>query len=240
MNLSLVLPSWFVDMVTSSAEEIVSAKRICRSFGPGIDILTDVDLLVKPGETIALTGRSGSGKSTLLNILGLLDRPTSGSLVFAGTDLAGEVQKALARIRRENIGFVFQDSLVDPSRRAHENVELALRARDMSRRERRDSADAALESVGLGHRLSAMANTLSGGERQRVAIARAIVHRPLLLLADEPTGNLDDDAAEQVIALLLGYARSGRSVIVVTHDMGLASRTDRSARLSRGSLNWDE
>ncbi len=200
--------------------------------------LRGVTLTVRRGERVALLGKSGSGKSTLLNLLGGLDRPTSGSAWVCGHELGALSSGGLARYRLSTVGMIFQAFHLLPDRTALENVALPLLFAGRPKRERTAAARRALEAVGLGPRLTHRPTELSGGESQRVAIARALVNGPALLLADEPTGNLDSANAAAVMDLLTGHVRScGATLLLVTHDEELAARcTDRVVRLQDGQL----
>ena len=212
--------------------------------GPGgssadgvLPVLRGVDLDAEPGSYLAITGVSGAGKSTLLSLLGGLEPVQSGSLVVGGRDLATLGPRELARFRREVVGFVFQDFGLLGMLTALENVEMALTLAGVERAERRRRAAGLLAEVGLAGRLSHRPATLSGGELQRVAIARALANQPSLVLADEPTGNLDEDSAVRALELLERLrAERGCTLIVVTHNPELAQRADRQLRLSRGRL----
>ncbi len=223
-------------------EEIaVRAVDVTRSYGPAATIvhaLRGVSLEVHRGERIALLGKSGSGKSTLLHILGGLDRPTSGSVWLAGRELAQMSAGDLARYRLKKVGMIFQAFNLIPSRTAWQNVELPMIFAGVAPRERRDAARAALEAVGLGARLTHRPSELSGGEQQRVAIARALVNRPQILLADEPTGNLDSDTAHEILGLLLAHLDGHHTtLILVTHDEELADRcAQRTLRMKDGQV----
>jgi predicted ABC-type transport system involved in lysophospholipase L1 biosynthesis ATPase subunit len=203
-----------------------------------VHALRDVTLAIAPGERVALLGKSGSGKSTLLQLLGGLDRPTAGQLIVADHDLAALSATGLAAYRQRTVGMIFQAFHLIASRTALENVELPLVFAGRPPKERRAAARAALEGVGLSHRLTHHPAELSGGERQRVAIARALVNRPALLLADEPTGNLDTATAGEVMSLVLDQVRAaGMTMILVTHDEELAGRaSDRTIHLADGML----
>lgn len=203
---------------------------------PPVPALRPSDLVVASGEYVAVTGPSGSGKSTLLNVLGLLDRPTSGSYLLDGTDVTvlREVDRTAIRARR--IGFVFQAFHLLPHRTAVENVALALLYTGTRRADRHRVATEALDRVGLGHRRHALPTTLSGGERQRVAVARALAGRPSLLLCDEPTGNLDSSTAAGVLELVDELHRDGMTVVLITHDPQVAGRADRSISIKDGSI----
>jgi ABC-type lipoprotein export system ATPase subunit len=203
-----------------------------------LSVLEGADLDLEPGGYLAITGVSGAGKSTLLSLLGGLERVQSGSVAVGGRDLPGLDAGELARFRREVVGFVFQDFGLLGMLTALENVEMALTLAGVERGERRRRASALLGEVGLSGRLSHRPASLSGGELQRVAIARALANRPRLVLADEPTGNLDEDSAVRVLELLERLrAERGCSLIVVTHNPELADRADRKLRLSRGRLH---
>jgi len=200
--------------------------------------LRGVSLEVQRGERIALLGKSGSGKSTLLNLLGGVDRPTQGGLEVAGHELGRLSSRGLARFRSSAVGLVFQSFNLVPSRTALQNVELPMIFTGLSRPQRRAEARRALEAVGLAERLDHRPAQLSGGENQRVAIARALVNQPEVLLADEPTGNLDSKTARDVMDLITDHIRkSGATLILVTHDEELAGTcTDRVIRLKDGQL----
>ena len=200
--------------------------------------LQGVSLEVRRGERVALLGRSGSGKSTLLNLLGGLDHPTSGSLEVAGLNVARLSRRALSRYRSASVGMIFQAFNLIPSLSAYRNVELPMIFAGRSPRDRKAAARKALESVGLGARLGHRPGQMSGGESQRVAVARALVNRPRVVLADEPTGNLDSQTARQVMALILEHVREhDATLVLVTHDEELAaSCTDRVVRLADGRI----
>jgi len=198
--------------------------------------LFDCDVSVESGEFVAVTGPSGSGKSTLLHLLACLDQPTKGSYLLRGVDVAELSDGRLALIRNRFIGIVFQAFNLLPNLRAWQNVALPMAYRGVSRRERRRRAMAALERVGLADRAGHYPFELSGGEEQRVAIARAIVNEPELLLADEPTGNLDTRAQEEFMAVVDDLRRDGRTIVMVTHNPSLADRADRTVRLQDGRL----
>ena len=211
---------------------MIECHQVTKSYRRGnreVAALKGVDLQVAAGESVALLGRSGSGKSSLLNLMAGLDRPTSGQLKINGRELSRLSSRALSAYRRRDIGIVFQSFRLIPQRTALENVELPLTLDGVSRGERRRRATEALEQVGLRDRLGHRPEELSGGEQQRVALARAIVHRPPLLLADEPTGNLDAATAETVLALLNQLTSDGRmTLFVITHDAWVARSIARS------------
>ncbi|MFP3913430.1 MAG: ABC transporter ATP-binding protein [Actinomycetota bacterium] len=218
---------------------VVELRGVGRTFHAGdvtVPALVGVDLNVEQGDYVAVVGPSGSGKSTMLNLLGLLDRPSEGTYVLEGVDTStlGEGERAGLRSRR--IGFVFQAFHLLAHRSVIENVLLATVYNRMPRAERVPAAEEALRRVGLGHRMEFRPTTLSGGERQRVAIARALVTRPGLLLADEPTGNLDSSTGEAVLALFDELRAEGLTLVVVTHDSGVSSHADRLVRLRDGRM----
>ena len=202
-----------------------------------LEVLRGCEVTVLPGELVAMVGTSGSGKSTLLQICGLLDNPTSGTLQIAGQAVESLGDRARTRLRRGTIGFIYQFHHLLPEFTALENVILPQSVAGVPAGEARERARMLLERVGLGHRLGHRPGKLSGGEKQRVAVARAIANRPALLLADEPTGNLDPDTAEQVFTLFVELTREeGLSVLMATHNEALAARMDRVLRLEGGQL----
>ncbi|MFE4262852.1 ABC transporter ATP-binding protein [Streptomyces sp. NPDC056883] len=206
-----------------------------------IDALAGVDLTIEDGGRLVIQGPTGGGKSTLLQMLGALDRPTAGQIVLDGLDLATVSESRLTRVRAENIGFVFQSFNLIPTLTAQENVETALVPLGLKARERRDRAAEALDSVGLGERMGHLPGEMSGGQQQRVAIARALVKRPKVLLADEPTGNLDESMRDEVMELLEGlWKEHGLTFVMVTHDSALAKRAPRVATIRRGKVTVTE
>ncbi|MEQ1768562.1 MAG: ABC transporter ATP-binding protein [Devosia sp.] len=210
--------------------------------GEPLQILRDVSLAVGAAEVVAIVGPSGSGKTSLLMLLGGLERPTKGKVSIAGQDLTGLSEDALAAFRRRTLGIVFQSFYLIPSLSALDNVSLALEIAEpgLSLAEARTRSAAALESVGLGGRIHHRPAAMSGGEQQRVGLARAIIARPRMLLADEPTGNLDQNTGAQVIKLLFDLARQQQAaVIFVTHDPALAARADRVLTMTRGELTQE-
>ena len=221
-------------------EVVVRAVGLARRFKMGsafVDALRGVDLSVERGEFVALVGPSGSGKSTVLNLVGGLDRPTGGEVWIDGVELGATDERTLTRHRREHVGFVFQTFNLLPRLTAKENVALPLMFSGVPRRERLDRARALLESVGLGERLTHRPGQLSGGEQQRVAIARALVGHPALLLADEPTGNLDTTTGAEIMALLKELNQESElTLLVVTHDPEVASFADRIVTLRDGRV----
>lgn len=215
--------------------ELSGIERIFALGDSEVHALRGLDLTVAAGEYMAIIGPSGSGKSTLLNILGLLDRPDAGHYRFEGRDVTTLSADEQARVRRERIGFVFQSFHLVPRLTAAENIGLPLMLAGISREERRARVDRALREVGLENRAGHRPDQLSGGQRQRVAIARATIMRPALILADEPTGNLDRATGEDVIRLLEELNRGGVTLAVVTHDPGLAERAGRRIRMEDGN-----
>jgi putative ABC transport system ATP-binding protein len=221
---------------------MLELEGICRDFAVGdqtVHALDHVDLVVASGEYMSIMGPSGSGKSTLLNIIGLLDRPSAGRYLLDGEDVSKLDDDALAHHRHRSIGFIFQSFHLIPRMSALENVELPLVLSGSEPRARRDRARAALSSVGLDSRIEHRPDQLSGGERQRVAIARAILMQPSVLLADEPTGNLDTRSGDEVIEVLERLNASGISLIVVTHDRDVGDRARRHLTMRDGRINSD-
>jgi len=220
---------------------MISLKDVTRVYRAGdveIPVLRGIDLEVEDGEYVAIMGRSGAGKSTLMNILGCLDRPTSGTYELGGREVGSLPDDALSEIRGNEIGFVFQSFHLLRNLAVRENVELPMEYRGVGRGERRARAEDLLERVGLGHRTEHLPRQLSGGERQRVAIARALVNRPSLLLADEPTGNLDSTVQESILGLFADLQReTGVTLLVVTHDRTIGEAADRRVVVSDGRVD---
>lgn len=224
------------------SKPIVELRDIARVFGAGeaaVRACDRINLTIESGEYCAIMGQSGSGKSTLMNIIGCLDRPSSGHYLLDGQNVSKLGKNRLARIRNRKIGFIFQRYELLPSLSAVENVILPMMYAGMGMRERHRRAVAALQRVGLGHRLDKRPAQLSGGQQQRVAIARAIVNRPLLLLADEPTGALDTHSTEELMAIFDQLHRNGMTLIMVTHSHRVASYSDRIIMMSDGQVVSD-
>jgi putative ABC transport system ATP-binding protein len=221
---------------------VIQLQELCRDFDVGEEVvhaLDHVSLKLPAGEYVSIMGPSGSGKSTLLNILGLLDTPTSGSYTLDGVNTSQMDDNELASIRQNKIGFVFQSFHPVPRLSALENVELPMMLSGNDPKLRRERGHAALERVGLGHRDSHRPSQLSGGERQRVAIARAIVMEPKLLLADEPTGNLDSASGREVVKIMEALNAQGLTLLVVTHDPNIGERARRQLKFKDGRLEHD-
>ncbi|HEX7095894.1 MAG TPA: ABC transporter ATP-binding protein [Acidimicrobiales bacterium] len=207
---------------------------------PPVDALAGVSIVVRAGELVAIVGPSGSGKSTMLNVVGLLDRATSGTVRVAGHDVAGASDAQLSALRARAIGFVFQHFHLIEGLSAIDNVALGLLYRGVPKRERIERASRALEEVGLAHRMHHRPKELSGGERQRVAIARALVGEPAIVLADEPTGNLDSRTSAEIIDLFRTLNDKGSTIVLITHDPGVASAMRRVVRIRDGRIERDE
>ena len=221
-----------------TSSPVIELRAVSRAFPgePPVEVLRDVNLIVEPGEYVAIVGPSGSGKSTLLNVLGLLDRPTDGTYLLDGIDTTSLGEDRRAAVRGGRIGFVFQSFHLLPHRSVEENVMLAELYNRRPLAGRHDRAVRALERVGLGHRLGADVRKLSGGERQRAAIARALVCEPSLLLCDEPTGNLDSDNTAAMLAQFDELHAAGMTLLVITHDAAVAACADRRVGIVDGRL----
>ena len=221
---------------------ILELDGVRKTYGVGeteVHALSGVTTRVEEGEYVAVIGPSGSGKSTLMHILGCLDVPTAGTYRLAGEDVSTMDEAALALVRNRRIGFVFQQFHLLPALSAWRNVELPLVYAGIGREERRERAVAALEQVGLGTRVDHRPNELSGGQQQRVAVARALVTEPDLVLADEPTGNLDSRSTEDVLGLLDGLHEAGRTIVVITHEDEVAARARRNLVIADGEITVD-
>jgi putative ABC transport system ATP-binding protein len=228
--------------VTAANEPLISIEGLARHYvvgGETVRALDGVSFDIRHGEWVAIVGQSGSGKSTLMNLLGCLDTATSGTYRLNGADVETLTDDQLADLRNREIGFVFQTFQLLPRASALANVELPLVYRGVSRKERRVAAEQALRSVGLGNRMHHRPNELSGGQRQRVAIARALVGEPSLLLADEPTGNLDSQTGEEIVRLFGELNARGHTIILVTHEPKLAARCPRAIKLMDGRVLGD-
>jgi putative ABC transport system ATP-binding protein len=223
------------------SEPTVELRDVVRRYPgePPVDSLRGVSLRIEPGELLAVVGPSGSGKTTLLHIVGTLDRPTSGAVRIAGADITGMSDRQISGFRATKLGFVFQQFFLIDGMSVLDNVAAGLLYRGIDARTRRRMAAATLERVGLGHRLKHRPAQLSGGERQRTAIARSIVGRPALVLADEPTGNLDSASGAEIIGLLKDLNRDGTTIAVVTHNHELAAAMGRRIELKDGRIERD-
>lgn len=221
---------------------MIELRALCKSYNLGgepVHALQDIQLTVEQGDYLSVVGPSGSGKSTLLNMIGLLDRPDSGEYVLQGTPTRELAEEARARLRRERIGFIFQSFHLIQRLSAQENVEVPLVLAGCGRRERRRLVEQVLSRVGLLDRAAHLPSQLSGGQLQRVAIARAIVMKPAIVLADEPTGNLDLHAGRDVVAVLEELNRDGITLMMITHDLALAERAQRKITLVDGRLSTE-
>jgi len=224
-----------------SGEVVLELAEVTKVYGeaPPVRALRGVSFTVRRGELAAIVGPSGSGKSTLLHVVGTLEPPTSGAVRVGGVDVAGMGDEALSRLRAREIGFVFQQFFLAEHATVRENVADGLLYAGIPVAERRERADRALERVGLAHRASFRPSTLSGGERQRVAIARALVGEPSIVLADEPTGNLDSATGASIMALIDELNAAGATILVITHDADLAERLPRRIRVLDGEVVAD-
>lgn len=227
--------------MSSDRPILVDVRHVTKTFRRGaeeIQVLSNLDLQVKEGEFIALMGPSGSGKSTLLNLIGGLDRPTDGAVMIGKEQIDRLSDRQLARWRAQSVGFVFQFYNLMPALTAARNVELPLLLTHLSKSERKKHVEVALGVVGLSHRLHHYPRTLSGGEQQRVGIARAIATDPMMLLCDEPTGDLDRKSGDEVLSLLQALNREhGKTIIMVTHDPHASARATRTVHLDKGQLS---
>lgn len=221
---------------------LIEVKDVYKIYNPGenqVNALDGVSITIDEGEFVAIIGQSGSGKSTLMNMLGLLDTPTTGDYFINGKLVDNLTDDQMSEIRNKQIGFIFQGFNLIPSLSALENVELPLVYRGMKKEERREIAIDALERVGLGERVNHLPSEMSGGQQQRVAVARAIAARPPVILADEPTGNLDTRSTKDVMQILHELKREGRTVIVITHDNEIAEESERVIKIRDGKVIED-
>ena len=228
---------------TPTPDTVILTHHLAREYQMGAEVvhaLRGVDIQIKKNEFVACMGPSGSGKSTLMNLIGCLDTPTSGEYWLNGQKVSDLSDDELARIRNKEIGFVFQTFNLLPRADALHNVELPLIYAGMSAKERRERAQRSLQQVGLGDRMDHRPNELSGGQRQRVAIARALVNQPAILLADEPTGNLDSTTSEEIMRVFEGLAEQGQTVIMVTHEADIAAHARRVIILRDGLVSSDD
>ena len=221
---------------------MISVKNLKKTYllgGEEVHALDDVSLSIKEHEFVAIIGQSGSGKSTFMNMLGCLDRPDSGEITLDGTDILKCKEKELSVIRNKKIGFIFQQFHLLPKFSALENVELPLIYQGMPTKKRREKAVKALKAVGLEKRMNHKPNQLSGGQQQRVAIARALVGEPSLILADEPTGNLDSRSGKEIMMLLHNLHEEGNTIVLITHDNNVAMEAPRQVQISDGKIIKD-
>ena len=221
---------------------LIHIENMKKIYNPGeneVRALDGIDLDIEKGELVAIVGHSGSGKSTLMNMLGCLDTPTSGKYVLDGQDVASMTDNQLADVRNKEIGFIFQGFNLISNLDAVGNVELPLVYRGVSKNERKQLAMEALKSVGLEDRMKHKPNEMSGGQQQRVAVARAVAAKPPIILADEPTGNLDTKSTQEIMEILKELHKSGRTVIIITHDEEIASQAHRVIRILDGRIEED-
>jgi len=218
----------------------VRLDRVAKEYPADVQALRGVSVEIANGDQVAVVGPSGSGKTTMLTIMGTLERASAGAVIVADLDVAAASDRELAGLRAHDIGFVFQAFHLQEAMRAVDNVALGMLYTGLGLRERREMARAALERVGLGHRLEFRPKQLSGGERQRVAIARAIAKRPRIVFADEPTGNLDSKSGGEVLAVLHGLASDGATLVLITHDQSIAAGFPRRIEMRDGEIVVDE
>lgn len=224
------------------SNHLIEVKNVYKIYNPGeneVRALDGISVTIDHSEFVAIVGHSGSGKSTFMNMLGCLDTPTSGEYYLDGVNVAGMSDDELSDIRNKQIGFIFQGFNLIPSLSARENVELPLVYRAMPAAQRRQLAEEALNRVGMGHRMDHKPSELSGGQQQRVAIARAIAARPPIIMADEPTGNLDTRSGEDVMKILHELNEEGRTIILITHDNDIARQATRAIRIIDGKVVSD-
>ena len=223
-------------------EHLIKVEDLCKIYNPGeneVRALDHINLEIDEGEFVAIIGQSGSGKSTFMNMLGCLDVPTSGKYYLNGTDVSTMTDNQLSEIRNREIGFIFQGFNLIPNLTAEENVELPLIYRGMDKKSRRKLAKESLAMVGLENRMTHKPSEMSGGQQQRVAIARAIAAKPPVILADVPTGNLDSASSKEILGFLRKLHAGGRTVILITHDDGIASQAKRVVRIMDGKIETD-
>lgn len=223
-------------------EHLIKVTDLCKIYNPGeneVRALDHINLEIERGEFVAIIGQSGSGKSTFMNMLGCLDVPTSGEYLLNGTDVSTMTDNQLSAIRNKEIGFIFQGFNLISNLTAVENVELPLIYRGIDKKTRRKLATEALEMVGLQNRMTHKPSEMSGGQQQRVAIARAIAAKPPVILADEPTGNLDSASSKEILGILKKLHGGGRTVILITHDDGIAAQAKRVVRIMDGKIESD-
>ena len=221
---------------------LIEISDMCKIYNPGeneVRALDGVNLQISENEFVAIIGQSGSGKSTLMNMLGCLDVPTSGRYLLHNQDISDLEDDELSDVRNREIGFIFQGFNLIQSMTAYENVELPLIYRGIGKKERTDLSKKSLEKVGLAHRMDHKPAQMSGGQQQRVAIARAIAQAPPIILADEPTGNLDSNSTKEIMQILRELHKEGRTVIIITHDNEIAEQADRVIRISDGKIIED-
>lgn len=224
------------------SNHLIEVKNVYKIYNPGeneVRALDGISVTIDHGEFVAIVGHSGSGKSTFMNMLGCLDTPTSGDYYLDGVNVAGMTDDELSDIRNKQIGFIFQGFNLIPSLTAQENVELPLVYRGMPAEQRHQLAEEALTRVGMEHRMSHRPSELSGGQQQRVAIARAIAARPPIIMADEPTGNLDTRSGEEVMKILHELNEEGRTIVLITHDNDIARQATRAIRIIDGKVVSD-
>ena len=224
------------------SNHLIEVKNVYKIYNPGeneVRALDGISVTIDHGEFVAIVGHSGSGKSTFMNMLGCLDTPTSGDYYLDGVNVAGMTDDELSDIRNKQIGFIFQGFNLIPSLTAQENVELPLVYRGMPAEQRRQLAEEALTRVGMEHRMNHRPSELSGGQQQRVAIARAIAARPPIIMADEPTGNLDTRSGEEVMKILHELNEEGRTIVLITHDNDIARQATRAIRIIDGKMVSD-
>ncbi len=223
-------------------EALIEIQDMCKIYNPGeneVRALDHVSLTIKKGEFVAIIGQSGSGKSTLMNMLGCLDIPTSGTYILNGQDVSQMEDNELSDIRNKEIGFIFQGFNLIPNLTAFENVELPLIYRGVSKHKRKELSEEALEKVGLTNRMTHKPSEMSGGQQQRVAIARAIAQAPPIILADEPTGNLDSVSTVEIIGILKGLHQAGSTIILITHSNEIAEEAKRVIKVKDGKVEAD-